>query len=77
VVPTVFPNSQEIFTFSSVPAGAYVAVSGVDANGDGVFGDAPNEAMTISGWTPTVVVGSLPSNGIKLQVRNELDDFQN
>lgn len=33
------------FTFSSLPPGSYVVQAGIDLDGDGIFGDAPGEAV--------------------------------
>lgn len=35
------------FSFTNVPMGQYIAVAGVDANGNGVFGDSPGETETL------------------------------
>ncbi len=63
------------YTFQSVPPGDYIVVAGVDKNGDGVFGDAPNEISTPEpkkGIT-TVIAGQ--TSKVDLQIQTEQDDI--
>lgn len=66
------------YIFQSVPAGNnYVVVAGIDANGDGVFGDYSGEVFTVSGIQQITVVAGQTMSANTLNIRNELDDIIN
>lgn len=79
VATTTTDASQNYnYTFQSVPVGNnYVIVAGVDANGDGVFGDYSGEVLTISDIQQITVLDGQVTTANTLEIRNELDDIVN
>lgn len=63
------------YTFTDISPGCYVVVAGVDKNGDGVFGDAPNEVFTNVDPKQVCVTAGKTTNGIDLPVKQEQEDI--
>lgn len=67
-VAQVQATSSSTFSFSSVPAGPYFVVAGIDTNGDGVFGDAPGETTQQKSAKTWVQSGTSATVGLQINV---------